>query len=400
MYKKKLKIGIFWEQYEYGGVDSHIKYLLEGWKNNDDTFVIYHNNNNQGLDRLKKEINKKNIVFKEIKSLFNEKKNYINFFLIPIKFFLSIIKYKKFLRNENLDVIISQNGGYPASYGVLAALVSAYKINVPVRILVIHHQATQPSFLMGIFRSFLDRLIPKIASSIICVSEATKQSLYDNTLLTLDDNTHVKVIYNCVPNFLITNQKEKIFEKKDKNLIGIIGRIEDYKGHKDLIYAFSRMPEEIKIKNRIIIIGKGKDNVVSDLKKFIKNLDIEDHVNFTGFLSNKIEDIIRNLDLVVMPTRSFEGFGYAIAESMSAGTPVLSSKIGAVEEYLSLKEGGLFESGNIDDLTNNLIDFNNNKDQWIKRAEIAKKKINNNFDSVKISEQFREHILLKYLDRN
>ena len=101
-----------------------------------------------------------------------------------------------------------------------------------------------------------------------------------------------------------------------------------------------------------------------------------------------------------MPTRSFEGFGYAIAESMSAGTPVLSSKIGAVEEYLSLKEGGLFESGNIDDLTNNLIDFNNNKDQWIKRAEIAKKKINNNFDSVKISEQFREHILLKYLDRN
>ena len=400
MYKKKLKIGIFWEQYEYGGVDSHIKYLLEGWKNNDDTFVIYHNNNNQGLDRLKKEINKKNIVFKEIKSLFNEKKNYINFFLIPIKFFLSILKYKKFLRNENLDVIISQNGGYPASYGVLAALVSAYKINVPVRILVIHHQATQPSFLMGIFRSFLDRLIPKIASSIICVSEATKQSLYDNTLLTLDDNTHVKVIYNCVPNFLITNQKEKIFEKKDKNLIGIIGRIEDYKGHKDLIYAFSRMPEEIKIKNRIIIIGKGKDNVVSDLKKFIKNLDIEDHVNFTGFLSNKIEDIIRNLDLVVMPTRSFEGFGYAIAESMSAGTPVLSSKIGAVEEYLSLKEGGLFESGNIDDLTNNLIDFNNNKDQWITRAEIAKKKINNNFDSVKISEQFREHILLKYLDRN
>ena len=109
MYKKKLKIGIFWEQYEYGGVDSHIKYLLEGWKNNDDTFVIYHNNNNQGLDRLKKEINKKNIVFKEIKSLFNEKKNYINFFLIPIKFFLSILKYKKFLRNENLDVIYGSN---------------------------------------------------------------------------------------------------------------------------------------------------------------------------------------------------------------------------------------------------------------------------------------------------
>ena len=39
----------------------------------------------------------------------------------------------------------------------------------------------------------------------------------------------------------------------------------------------------------------------------------------------------------------------------------------------TLKEGGLFEAGNTDDLTANLIDFNNNKEQWVKRAIIAKK---------------------------
>ncbi len=396
-----MKIGIFWEQYEYGGVDSHIKYLLEGWENDEDEFVIYYNADNQGLARLRNEIKHKNITFKEINSLFNQKKNYINFILVPIKFFLTISRYKKILRGDNLDVIISQNGSYPGSYGVLAALISSFKLNIPARLLVIHHQASKPSFLMSLFRGYLDRLVSKITSSIICVSEATKQSLYNQTLLISDENTHLKVIYNCVPNFLLNNPNKNMFKKKNnENLIGIIGRIEDYKGHKDLIFSFSRMAMEIKSKNKIIIIGKGKNNTVLDLKKFVKNLNMEDYVNFSGFLNYNIEDIIQNLDLVVMPTRSFEGFGYSIAEAMSAGIPVLSSKTGAVEEFLTLKEGGLFEAGNTDDLTANLIDFNNNKEQWVKRAIIAKKKINDKFDSKKISKQFRDHIMLKYLDKN
>ena len=63
MYKTKLKIGIFWEQYEYGGVDSHIKYLVEGWENDEDEFVIYYNADNQGLARLRNEIKHKNIRY-------------------------------------------------------------------------------------------------------------------------------------------------------------------------------------------------------------------------------------------------------------------------------------------------------------------------------------------------
>jgi len=34
----KNRIGIFWGQFELGVVESHIKYLLCGWKNKDNKF--------------------------------------------------------------------------------------------------------------------------------------------------------------------------------------------------------------------------------------------------------------------------------------------------------------------------------------------------------------------------
>ena len=132
------------------------------------------------------------------------------------------------------------------------------------------------------------------------------------------------------------------------------------------------------------------------IKKMIKNLDLVEKVLFKGFINDKIENILINLDLVVMPTRNFEGFGYTIAEAMSVGVPVLASKVGAITEIMSLDEGGLFEPNNIDDLQNNLIDFNLNNSFWIKRAEKAKIKINEKFGSSKIANKFRQNINEKY----
>ena len=393
MKKKHLKIGIFWEQFEWGGVDTHLKYLLESWENNDDEIIIYHNSNNKGALRLKKELSLKKIIFKEFNSLFNSKKNYLNFLFIPIKFFISLIRYKKFLSKEKLDIFIVENGGYPAAYCVLAAMISSYNIKVPVRLLVIHHEAVKPNFLTKLFRMYLDRNISKKITSLICVSRATKQSLKQKTLLLKNKELNCDVIYNCVPIFL--KNKDSSLINKEK-IIGILGRIEPYKGHEDLILAFSRLPNHIKENNKIFIIGTGEDKNLMKIKKMIKNLDLVEKVLFKGFINDKIENILINLDLVVMPTRNFEGFGYTIAEAMSVGVPVLASKVGAITEIMSLDEGGLFEPNNIDDLQNNLIDFNLNNSFWIKRAEKAKIKINEKFGSSKIANKFRQNINEKY----
>ena len=125
-------------------------------------------------------------------------------------------------------------------------------------------------------------------------------------------------------------------------MLGILGRIEEYKGHEDLIVAFSKLPNSIKNKNKIIIIGTGKEVFIKKLKKLIQTLNLEKNIIFTGFLEHNIENVICDLDLVVMATRNYEGFGYTVAEAMSVGTPVLASNVGAIKELLSKEDGRLF----------------------------------------------------------
>lgn len=398
MYKKNFKIGIFWEQFEWGGVDTHIKYLLEGWVNNQDEFVIYYNKGNKGAIRFKNETDKKNIIFKEHNSLFNTKKKSLYFLIEPIKYLISILRYFKILKGENLDALICQNGGYPAAYGVLAALVSAFKLKIPVRILVVHHQARKPILLMNTFRVLVDRITAKVSSSIICVSQATLETLKKSTFLLENENTHSLVIYNCIQNRNESTEKNIFNKKVDEKLIAILGRIEDYKGHQDLIYSFSKLPDSIKKKNKVLIIGTGNEEQTLKLKNFIVKLNLENHVHFKGYIKENIENILKSIDLLVMPTRSFEGFGYTVAEAMSLGTPVLASNVGAVQEFMTKDEGRLFQPGNLNDLTESLIDFNINNNEWIKKTKNAREKIIKKFNSKKIANEFRNHIEQKYLE--
>ena len=79
MYKKNFKIGIFWEQFEWGGVDTHIKYLLEGWVGDQDQFIIYYNKGNQGAVRFKNETNLKEAHFIDIYYIIQKKIIYFSF---------------------------------------------------------------------------------------------------------------------------------------------------------------------------------------------------------------------------------------------------------------------------------------------------------------------------------
>tara|TARA_B100000965_G_scaffold406631_1_gene446714 strand:- start:1616 stop:2794 length:1179 start_codon:yes stop_codon:yes gene_type:complete len=388
VFRRNYKIGIFWEQFEWGGVESHIKYLLDDWKNTNDKFIIYHNEKNKGAIRLKKEIKKK-IVFKKYKTFFNTNKNYFNFILIPLKFFFSLKKYYNFLKKERLDVIICENGGYPAAYGVLVAIVSSFKIKIPVRVLIIHHEAVGAKLYTRIFRNYLDKIVSKSATDIIAVSNATMYSIKRNTNLFYNKFLKKKIIYNAVPRFNKLVNKNIFKKKKNEKLIGILGRIEPYKGHEDLIIAFSKLPTNIKKNYKILIIGNGNKENIDNLKFTIKKLGLKKNIVFKGFLKEKIENIIKSLDLVVMPTRDFEGFGYTMAESMSIGVPVLASKVGAIPEIMTDNEGNFFKPKNINDLSKKLIDFHYNRSKWKKKSIKAKIEIHKKFNSKKIIKEFR-----------
>lgn len=339
-----MKIAIWWEQDSWGGVDTHMLTLLKYWSKTDEIF-LFSNTNNQGFDRIKNDLSRiSNLSIISFKTSFinNSKSSILNKFkaiLRPLIFIKSVIKYKKILNNyRSFDVLLSENGGYPASWGSLAALMSARKCEINKRVLLVHHEANKPRFFQRYFENYIDRMVSKVTTDIVTVSKATKDSLYKNRFFE-NATTPIKVVFNGLELNKISTPVENLREEykisKRQILIGIVGRVEKYKGHEDLIFAYSLLSKEEQRKIQLIFIGSGHNLEIKRLNKLQNSLNLQIPIVFTGYIEGESKSIIEQMDMLCMVTKDFEGFGLTIGEAMLSDVPVLVTRVGAIPEFVS-----------------------------------------------------------------
>ena len=205
-----MKIAIYWEQISWGGTDTHLLSLLSDWPDKNDEFVIIYNKGNKGFARIYPKLRQlSNVVFVETASYFqhpllgNKTANkivcLIGYIFRPLLFLLMVYRLRSVISKAGLfDVLISNNGGYPAAWGCLCAIVAAAKIGIPVRVLIVHHAATRFGVFMGWFEQVVDRAVSKVASAIICVSHATRETIIERRCLADNEQLFIKVIHNGI----------------------------------------------------------------------------------------------------------------------------------------------------------------------------------------------------------
>ncbi len=158
---------------------------------------------------------------------------------------------------------------------------------------------------------------------VITVSEGMKRQLIDRYNA---DSSKIMVIYNGI-------DASRYFglTKKGNNIVLFLGRLTNQKGPYFFLHAAKKVLE--KNKNvMFIVVGEGEK--MPELIKLAFNLNIMDHVIFTGYLSE--ESIMRAYamaDVYVMPSVS-EPFGITALEAAASGTPVIVSKNAGVAEKI------------------------------------------------------------------
>jgi glycosyltransferase involved in cell wall biosynthesis len=403
-----MNIAIFWESSDWGGSDSHLLELLSNWKGDEDELTLIYNHGNPGYERIRSEIDKLNMKsfpirifsYSSLLTIFRSTSGYsliriLLYFIKPILFFAAQLQiFILFSRLGKFDILLAINGGYPAAWGTLSALPAAKRAKIPVRILLVHHSATRPGAMMSIFERYVDHVVMSTATAIVCVSRATRNLLIKNRHI-LPERVPLRVIYN---NYIFHSKREpeqeviEIFSgvrtNNDEILIGMMGRIEPYKGHEDLIYGLARLPPE-KIKRfRIVFIGSGQSNEIMRLKNIATYFDVLDRVEFLGYLKYSSFNIANELDILAMLTRSFEGFGLTILEAMSVGTPIIATRVGAVTEFVNDSNGYLVNPSSPNEVFIALEDFLENPKKWQKRIKNALDKLNHKSSSMQ-SEYFQ-----------
>ncbi len=124
----------------------------------------------------------------------------------------------------------------------------------------------------------------------------------------------------------------------DQPLIFFVGRLEWEKGPDLLVRAMPRVLQDFP-NARLILAGKG--SYTEQVVHLIQELQLEDHVQVVGFISDQTRnEIYAVADVAVFPSR-YEPFGIVALEAMAAGAPVIVGDVGGLSEVVEHGVTGL-----------------------------------------------------------
>lgn len=164
---------------------------------------------------------------------------------------------------------------------------------------------------------------------------ATSARERDN-FMALGYNSKVTVIPNCI-------QLDGISLKTDwtvRRTILYLSRLHPVKGIERMLEAVAAIRSAL-VGYRIVIAGSGEPAYVASLQAMTHRLGIAHLVEFKGHVTGAAKwALYRSADFLVLPTNT-ENFGMVVAESLSVGTPVITTK-GAPWEELATQACGLW----------------------------------------------------------
>lgn len=170
-----------------------------------------------------------------------------------------------------------------------------------------------------------------------------------------------------------------------------IGRLAEDKGVYDVINAIAILSKQnINFKFDLKIAGSGP--VEHKLKEKVKQLNIEDKVDFVGSLfgDEKIQ-FLCEADIFLFPTFHEEGLPYSILESLAAGTLVITTKIGGnIDVIREGIEGFFIEPQNPEMLALKITDCCKDKKLIKTMSSNCKIRANENYGINRMVEEFKE----------
>jgi glycosyltransferase involved in cell wall biosynthesis len=172
---------------------------------------------------------------------------------------------------------------------------------------------------------------PKIFDAVICISEFAQKALvkYYNY-----SQAKTKVIWNGTSRFkpILPSERDKLRIKYELDKCFIIlfaGRIEQRKGIKELLNAFSLISQRFR-NIHLIIAGTGDYDL-----NLPKCLNFMNRVSFVGEIPiDKLQELYQISDLGIIPS-CWELFGYVLIEMMHSGLAVIGTKVPGMQEILS-----------------------------------------------------------------
>ena len=177
----------------------------------------------------------------------------------------------------------------------------------------------------------------------------------------------------------------------EKKIIISVGGLVKRKGFHRVLAVLPAVIEKYKEILYVIVGGPTVEGDLGpELKKQVKELNLDDHVHFTGSLPyDKVRKWLNTADVFCLAT-SNEGWANVFFEAMACGKPVVATKVGGNEEVVKSADYGiLVDLNDQNQLKNAIIEALDKKWDHGKIIEYASE---NNWENVarKVLQEFKK----------
>ncbi|HRI20835.1 MAG TPA: glycosyltransferase [Panacibacter sp.] len=262
---------------------------------------------------------------------------------------------------------------HAAKAGIIGRL-AAHHLKVPVILHTFHGHVFHSYF--GNVKSKMiiafEQKLAQYSSAILAISSQQKNELADVYKLCAPDKIRVLPLGIELDKFM-TDQETKrkefryIYKLEDDEIaVGIIGRLVPIKDHEFFVKVAAAVLQQSKLKLRFFIIGDG------DMRPNIEAAAQQLALDYTYFPDNpvraaitctswiiEIDKAFAGLDIIALTSLN-EGTPVSLIESQAAAKPVISTKVGGVEDVVINEETGfLIPTGNLEQYVQQLLQLIN-----------------------------------------
>jgi glycosyltransferase involved in cell wall biosynthesis len=283
--------------------------------------------------------------------------------LHPFRDYKSYYKLRKLIDEFKPD-IVHTHAAKAGAVGRLAALHSG----VPVICHTFHGHVFHSYFSPAKTRLFLEieRYLGRRTTAIIALSENQKNELTSDYNIANPDKFNIIPLGFDLRRFAEGNdEKRKKFRQKynisdDEIAIGIVGRLVPIKNHELFLRAIKAVAVATKRKIRAFIIGDGEsrlklENLANelDLKFNNQNYSEKNILTFTSWI-REIDESNAGMDIIAL-TSNNEGTPVSLIEAQASGKPIVSTKVGGIENIVKENRTALLsEPNNLEKFVDNL----------------------------------------------
>lgn len=154
------------------------------------------------------------------------------------------------------------------------------------------------------------------------------------------------------------------------------------KGVDHLLMAFQNVLVKIP-SARLDIVGDGPER--ENLEKLCISLKIQNSTRFWGVVPHAaLADFYSKANVIVLPSVVAENCPLVVLEAMASGRPVIGSRIGGIPEIVLENETGLiFNPGNIDELTERIVELLLDPERSERMGRLGRKRVEEEFSAEK-----------------